>query len=136
MARLAPIVPILLAVVSPVRAETVTITRETCAQLVQHVPDADVAYKPGGVDSTGAPVAPADLPGSPQITVPQEFSIPITVDLGQRLGFPADPNSFQSKAEIGVITYKDGQVFFNGQPLQDPDAAALSAACQKVMNRR
>src|SRR5579875_3340460 len=81
----------------------------------------------------GNPVPPADVQGSPTIVVPQEFSIPITVDLGKRLGIPVDPNDFQSNADIGTLTYKDGQVYFNGQPLQDSDEAALARACQQVM---
>jgi hypothetical protein len=116
-------------------AQTITATRETCADLVEHVPSADVAYQPG-IDVAGQPVAPADLPGSPTIQVPEEFSIPITVDLGRRLGIPSNPNNFRAKADIGVVSYKDGKAFFNGQPLQDPDAAALADACRKIMAGR
>lgn len=116
----------------PARADTVVVTRQTCDQLVQHVPDADVPYQPG-VDVNGRPVAPADLPGNAQIKIPETFEIPITVDLGQRLGIPSDPKRFRAKAQIGTVTYRDGQAYLNGQPLHDPDAAALSRACQKIM---
>jgi len=130
--RLPAIAALLLLTALPARADTVGISRETCAELVQHVPGSDVEYRPG-VDVNGDKVAPADMPENAQITVPREFSIPITVDLGKRLGIPRNPNSFQSNAEIGVLSYKDGQLFFNGQPLQNPDEAALSQACQRLM---
>lgn len=131
---LLPLIACFLAAVMPAIAQTVTVTRQTCADLVEQVPDADVEYKPG-VDVNGDAVAPADLPGTPQIIVPQEFSIPITVNLGKRLGIPSTPNNFKAEAQIGVVTYKNGKAYFNGQPLQDPEAEALSKLCQQVMKR-
>jgi hypothetical protein len=111
-------------------AQTVTIKAVDCAQLVQHVPATDVAYKPG-VDVHGREVAPADLGGGVTIDVPKEFSIPITVDLQKRLGIPVDPNQFQTQNfTVGTVTWRDGQGFFNGQPLQSAESARLAALCQ------
>ena len=114
------------------QAQQVTITERDCARLVQHVPDADVAYQPG-VDVNGRPVVPADLPGSPQIQVPESFSIPITVDLASRLGIPPGGDAdFTAEAAIGrVDVLADGRAFFNGQPLQDEAARQLSLLCQE-----
>jgi len=117
------------------QAQTIALTRESCTDLVEHIPGADVTYQPG-IDVNGQPVAPADMPGSPQVQVPDEFSIRITVGLGRRLGIPANPNNFQSEADIGVVSYKDGKAYFNGQPLEDPDAAALAEACRRIMAGR
>jgi|SRR5208282_2920732 len=117
------------------QAQTIALTRESCIDLVEHIPGADVTYQPG-IDVNGQPVAPADMPGSPQVQVPDEFSIRITVGLGRRLGIPANPNNFQSEADIGVVSYKDGKAYFNGQPLEDPDAAALAEACRRIMAGR
>lgn len=117
-------------------AQTVKITESDCSNFVRHVPANDVAYKPG-VDAKGRAVVPADLGGAPQIKVPTEFSIPITVDLQKRLGIPADPNSFQTQNfAIGTVTWKDGRGYFNGQPLQNEDAARLSALCQERLAKR
>ncbi|HYB09816.1 MAG TPA: hypothetical protein VEJ16_09110 [Alphaproteobacteria bacterium] len=130
--RIFLLVTVVLLAAGHASAETIRATRETCASLVEHVPGPDVTYQPG-VDVNGQPVAPADMPGSPQITVPDEFSIEITANLGRRLGIPANPNNFQSKADIGVLSYKDGKAYFNGQPLEDPDAAAFADACRRIM---
>ena len=112
-------------------AQTVTIKAEDCAQFVQHVPVSDVAYKPG-VDVHGRAVAPADLGGSVAIDLPKEFSIPITVDLQKRLGIPVDPNQFQTQNfTVGTVVWRDGQGFFNGQPLQSEESARLAALCQE-----
>lgn len=115
----------------PGRAQTVTVTAADCAQFVRHIPAPDVAYKPG-VDVGGRPVAPADLGGGVQLALPEAFSIPISVDLQQRLGIPADPTQFQTRDfTVGVVTWRDGQGFFNGQPLQTEESARLSALCQE-----
>ncbi|HEX9791510.1 MAG TPA: hypothetical protein VGA60_12680 [Kiloniellales bacterium] len=107
----------------------VTISKADCDRLVEHRPAPDVAYQPG-VDVNGQPVVPADLNGGIQIAVPETIRIPITVDLFNRFGIPANPDSFEAEAEVGVVTYRDGRATFNGQPLQDDAAAELSVLCQ------
>jgi hypothetical protein len=107
----------------------VTISKADCDRLVEHRPAPDVAYQPG-VDVNGLPVVPADLNGGIQIAVPETIRIPITVDLFNRFGIPANPDSFEAEAEVGVVTYRDGRATFNGQPLQDDAAAELSVLCQ------
>ncbi len=118
---------------SPGTAQEITITAQDCARLVEHVPDADATYRPG-VDVRGRPVTPADLPGAPQIQVPESFSIPITVDLASRLGIPAGGDAeFTAEAMIGQVDVTaDGRAFFNGQPLQDEEARQLSILCQRI----
>ena len=114
-------------------AQTVTVRAADCAQLVQHVAASDVAFKPG-VDLQGRFVAPADLGGSVQIDPLTEFSIPVTVDLQKRLNIPVDPNLFQTQNfTVGVVTWKDGKGYFNGQPLQSDQSERLAALCQKQM---
>lgn len=109
----------------------VTITKADCDRLVEHRPAPDVAYQPG-VDVNGQPVVPADLNGGLQLAVPDTIRIPITVDLFNRFGIPANPNSFEAEAVVGEVTYRDGRATFNGQPLQDDAAAELSTLCQKA----
>jgi hypothetical protein len=122
---------------APGRGETITVTAATCAALAAHVPAPDVAYRPG-VDVDGNPVTPADLGGTPEIKVPESFSIAITVEIAHRLGIPAFPDPanpqndiYKPEASIGVVTYTDGRFEFNGQPLEDDAQAALAALCQK-----
>ena len=115
-------------------AQTVNIRASDCAQLVRHVAASDVVFKPG-IDLQGRPVVPADLGGGFQFESPREFAVPITVDLQNRLGIPVDPNSFQTQNfSVGIVTWKDGKGYFNGQPLQSEQSAKLAALCQKQMS--
>lgn len=123
----------------PVLAEegAVAIKRADCARLVKHVPAPDVEYQPG-VDSQGRPVAPADIDGGYQVTLPDTIRIPITVLLQDRFGIPADSTLYKGEAEIGVVEVSlDGErVTFNGQELGTAEARALSAACQEALPRQ
>ncbi|MHA1113003.1 MAG: hypothetical protein ACTSRY_00650 [Alphaproteobacteria bacterium] len=116
------------------QAVTVVVSRADCARLVRHVPAPDVAYRPG-IDVHGRPVAPADLPGTPRIVLPEEFEIKITVDLRARLGLPADPGKYAGEVKVGTVRYRDGRAWFNGQPLEDESQARLSAACAKQLRQ-
>ena len=60
-------------------AEEITVTREDCAGLVIHVPDANVAYQPG-VDANGNQVASADLGGGFIYEAPTDFSFNVTIN--------------------------------------------------------
>ncbi len=140
----APFVLLALAALAPAtaRAETITVTAETCAALAEYLPAPDVAYRPG-VDVNGNPVAPADLGGTPQIEVPQDFTIAITVEIARVLGIPAFPDparpqddTYKPEANIGIVTYKDGRFAFNGQPLQSDAEAALARLCERQARRR
>jgi len=121
--------------VYPANAQTVTIRASDCAQLAQHVAASDVVFQPG-IDLQGRPVVPADLDGGDQLELPGEFSVPITVDLQRSLGIPVDPNHYQTQNfTVGVVVWKDGRGYFNGQPLQNEQSAAMAALCQKQMDR-
>jgi hypothetical protein len=110
---------------------TVRVSEADCARFAAHVPRADVAYKPG-VDADGNKVIPADLGGGINIAAPKNFEIPITLDLQKLLGIPANPNSFQTQNfTVGVVKWENGRATFNGTPLQNEEAAELSALCQQ-----
>lgn len=121
-------------VAAPALAESVPVRvdRDACSKVVTHVPDADVAYQPG-VDVHGRPVAPADLPGSPQID-----SFVITLELNvRRFGIPVPgPRGLDPEVQLGVITVQGNRVYYNGQPLDDPDQQRLAAACRDFLKRR
>ena len=114
-------------------AQTVTIGAADCTQFIQHVPASDVVFVPG-VDLQGRPVVPADLGGAIRLDPPKELSIPISVDLQKSLGIPVDPNLFQSQNfTVGVVVWKNGKGYFNGQPLQNGRSMKHAALCQKRM---
>ena len=111
-------------------AATVIITKADCAALVRHVAEPGVAYEPG-IDVNGRPVVPADLGDTPEIKLPEEIAIAITVDIDKRFNIPPTPDLFRSEAIIGtVIVKRDGRAYFNGQPLTSEESHALAAACQ------
>jgi len=127
---LAPALAFLLAVPAGAQSRdaTLRVTRADCARLVRHAPAPDVAYR-SGVDVQGRPVAPADLPGTPRIALPEEFEIEITVNLQDRLGLPADAGKYAGEVKVGTVRYRDGRAWFNDQPLSDESQARLAAAC-------
>ena len=108
----------------------VAISRADCQQLVRHEPAPGVTYQPG-VDVHGQPVAPADLGGGSQIELPDVIYIPIEVLLQDRFGIPANSVLYQATAEVGVVSVRGNQVYFQDKPLTDPEIAALEAACQQ-----
>lgn len=104
-----------------------------CQTLVQHVPDADVAYQPG-FDVHGKPVAPADLPGQPSIQLPDVIKIPLTLDLAKTLNlkpsaYPFNKFGSGTEAQLGVLTIEGNRVEFNGKPLTDAQQDKLAVLC-------
>jgi hypothetical protein len=115
------------------KAPTITVTRAACKELVSHVPDDDVTYKPG-VDVRGNKVAPADLNGGSNIlnALPKEIEFPVTIDFFEYAGI-AVPNGVSGEQNIGKVSYRNGRVYFNDQPLgDDANNAELIEACRKA----
>lgn len=109
----------------------IIISRNDCARLVAHQPAPDVTYKPG-VDVHGNPVAPADLPDSVQLAVPEDIAIDLTVEVQHRFGIPSNSAMFRPEVRVGTVIVKpDGSATFEGQPLTSPEEQALSELCQK-----
>ncbi len=96
------------------------ISTETCAELVAHEPDADVAFQPG-IGADGEAVLPADIDAAPPITAPDVFVIDVTAPLRGR---------FVSDALVGTVLYDGGRLSFNGQPLGADETAQITAVCR------
>ena len=111
-----------------------SISDEACRRLVRHVPDADVAYKPG-VDVRGNSVAAAELPGTNTLKLPESIQFNLTVDVLSDYGVD-DHSPLRPTGEtiIGVVTFDllSGALTFNGEPLGDLEQAVLAAACRKA----
>ncbi len=112
----------------PASAE-IAISRQDCQRLVNHEPAPDVAYQPG-VDVHGRPVVPADLGGGQQIQLPDVIYIPIEVLIQDKYGIPANSVLYDATALVGVVSVRGNQVYFEDQPLTDPEIAALEQACR------
>ena len=107
----------------------VVVSSKVCAEVVAHVPDAGVAYRPG-VDVNGNPVAPADLPDSASPIAPDNFPIFLTLDLKKEFRVPNTAKLFKLQEVVGLIAVQGDQVFFNGQPIAPGEASLLAAACR------
>jgi hypothetical protein len=113
---------------APASAE-IAISRTDCERLVRHEPAPDVAYQPG-VDVHGRPVVPADLGGGQQIQLPDAIYIPIEVLMQDKYGIPANSVLYDATALVGVVSVRGNQVYFEDQPLTDPEIVALEQACR------
>ncbi len=124
--------------VLPALAAPVEVTPTAkCRVVERHIPDADVAHRPGGDAVAGKPVVPADLDGGGvPITVPQNFEIEIDAPLGQ--GDPAnrdmqDQRLYQPRAKIGRVQVRDLEgdtaLDFNGQPLYRAAPGVAAPEC-------
>jgi len=122
----------------PAWAAVVEVEQTTKCQVIErHVPDADVAYRPGRDIVAGKPVVPADLPGGPdgaaQTVVPQNFDIEIDADLAGSAAGAQDPAPYLPRAKIGKVQVKnlEGETAldFNGQPLYRGASGTASPEC-------
>jgi|GEM_PF-834370 len=117
--------------------------------IVEHVPDADVTYRPG-VDVRGRPVAPADATNWSQFEalVPDTLTFHIAVDpleasrLRTRWGrpLPWDPRTRMgvetTDAILGTVTYDlvRNRFLIDGRPLITGQQDALAWACRQAMS--
>lgn len=111
------------------KAQTITLSADACANAVAHTPAPDVSYTPG-VDANGNAVVTADLPaatGTPQ--PPSTIIIPLQLDLKNALRLPSTSKYTSSDTNLGIIEYKDGKTTFNGQPIDAAAEAQIQAAC-------
>jgi hypothetical protein len=128
--RIAGLIALTLSVAWPAPASAeIAISRADCERLVRHQPAPDVAYQPG-VDVHGRPVVPADLGGGQQIQLPDVIYIPIEVLIEDKYGIPANSVLYDATALVGVVSVRGNQVYFEDQPLTDPEIVALEEACR------
>ena len=128
-----------LAAAAPAWAGRIVVKPDDCAALVAHVPDDDVAYRPG-VDVRGNKVAPADLNQIGRIDYDTDHII-ITIghpliaidgELGDKDRFVAGGGRidvFGADLDVGAVTLRGGEVYFNGRRLTDTQRRAIAEAC-------
>lgn len=110
----------------------IAVTRQDCERLVSYQQAPGVEFQPG-VDAHGRPVAPADLGGGYQIKPPETIIIPIEILIQDRFHIPANSVLWDAKAQVGVVTVKGNQVYYEGQLLGDSETAALQALCREQL---
>jgi hypothetical protein len=101
-----------------------------CRWLVEHRPDASVAYQPD-VNVHGHPVVPVAVAGAFPMSLPSKIAIPVTMDMapflkGLSLG------GLEAKAMIGQVTMGEGGPRFNNQPLAGQSDALVRALCERL----
>ncbi|HEU0117671.1 MAG TPA: hypothetical protein VFR09_03480 [Alphaproteobacteria bacterium] len=107
-----------------------------CRALTKHTPSADTNYQPGTDVVNGKAVAPADVPGSPQMQLPSKIDIPLTLQLTKILNLntsvaPFDKLGAGTEAQIGSLQVEGDKVSYNGQPLSDQQQDNLAVLCMK-----
>lgn len=121
-------------------AETAAVDPALCQALVKHTPSADATYQPG-VDVNGKPVAPADLPGAPQMKLPDRLEIPLTLSLAKVLNlntsqYPYNQLGTGTEAQLGLLTVEGDRVLFNGKPISDTQQDNLAVLCMKAKDAK
>lgn len=123
----------------PVMAQTTpSLDPAFCQKLVQHVPDADVAYRPG-IDVHGKPVVPADLDDGRPPLLPDTLTIPLNAELSRFLGVDTSTFPFntlgRSDINLGMLSLREGKVFLNEKPLTSAQQDNLAVLCLKPTSR-
>jgi hypothetical protein len=103
----------------------VVISPSLCTDLAAAPTVPGAEYKPG-VDATGQPVVPADLPA----TAPPLGPVEIGVDLKRRFGIGADSHLLQHRPSVAVVSVLAGVAYLNGVPLAENERAVMIAACE------
>ena len=122
---------------------TVKLTKAECKWLVEHRPRDDVAYREG-VDVRGRAVVPADLPGAPDLALPEDYVFDIEVrpfDFVERRHLTEDGDIIADALSENATTLnlgtaevtKDGQAFFNGVALHDEAQRTLALGCERAL---
>jgi hypothetical protein len=113
-------------------AAKVTVTKEQCRNVVAHTPDASVAYQPG-VTADGRSVAPADLGGDFTVKPPESITIDIQIDPSK---LPSGAGRYLGESTVGKVEYKNGRVYYNGQPVSSGTSHDVIEACKKLSASR
>jgi len=111
------------------------ISKKDCRLIIEHRPNADVAYKPG-VGRDGKAVTPADLDSNRQVRVPDVVTMDILIPFrvfrpGRRVRGGA-----YLEGNVGSITVdlKTGRASYNGQPLNNAEQEELYRFCRQQKN--
>lgn len=121
-------------VLLPDGTTSVTVDARACRKIGQqaaHRQAPGVEYRPG-VDVRGKPVAPADIGGGYGIELPEEITIPITVNLDGAWRDRAAAGTVTAETLLGVVTIRDGMAFWNGQAIDAEAQADLREACRRL----
>ncbi|MDV7338849.1 hypothetical protein RYZ26_04560 [Terasakiella sp. A23] len=114
--------------IAPAQADeienAVSITEKECRKLIRLNSINGAEYVPG-VDAYGRKVVGADLHGGHKIKIPKEITFDLGIDLAEKYNLG---DGFYGKANLGNVTVKGRNVYWNGKKLgQNENDAALEA---------
>ena len=121
----------------------ILITPRHCLLLSEHIPDADVAYKPG-IDARGRQVVPADIDKRNYLGLGEGgYSFLMTHDALNQVETENNnvnsPNQLtplqEGKIVLGQVTVIDGDVLWNGQSLKQQDKNQIYLLCDEEKRR-
>lgn len=127
----------------PAFAAEIRVDHAACEYVMRHVPDADVAYRPG-VDASGDAVVPPDLNASPvNEDLKRRIVIKLTNQTAKVFGLDLPVVNTgngsvplaEAETEIGYVTLEKGRAFLNGKPLSPASEAGLAALCKRHESR-
>ncbi|MDG1709238.1 MAG: hypothetical protein P8H03_10780 [Emcibacteraceae bacterium] len=120
--------------VMPQAERIILVTPSDCQLLTPHVPDADVEYKPGK-DVRGRDIVPADIGGGDALGLGNNgYSFYMTHDALKESGVAEEyglTGSQEGKIILGQVTVRDGDVFWNGNSLQEADRNSIYMLCNE-----
>ncbi|MDX1922336.1 MAG: hypothetical protein SFW65_04315 [Alphaproteobacteria bacterium] len=120
--------------------QTIRVDASACRYVTKHVPDADVAYKPG-VNVHGKKVVPADVAPPTDYHVEDSLYLRLTLDAAKAFGLKVpkiptvtpgnNPNvpAVTGETVAGYITFKHGKAYLNNQPLDHAGERQLAVLC-------
>lgn len=122
-------------------SQTIRVDTAACRYVTKHIPDADVAYKPG-VDVHGKKVVPADITPPTDYHIEDSMYLRLTLDAAKAFGLKVpniptvkqgnNPNvpAVMSETVAGYITFKHGKAYLNNKPLDDAGQSQLAVLCR------
>ena len=125
------------AAISEAGDHTIAVAASGCSRAAQYKPAAGAAYEPGA-DLQGRPVVPADIQDGRHQAIRDSIAVIVSSDLEERFGIPHDSALLAADAVIGIVEVRlaDGRLTFNGVPLNDREALALSELCRTATGQR
>ncbi|WP_321391517.1 hypothetical protein [Emcibacter sp.] len=117
--------------------QIIVVDHNICRQLVVHVPDTDVEYKPGK-DVRGNKVAPADIEGSQVEIGSPSILFYLVQDLSELTGskIPQDYPGLSQDMILGYVEIREGVAYLNGKPLGPEKNRELLYICRKIKSEK
>jgi hypothetical protein len=110
----------------------VEISEKECRKLIKIQMMNSADYIPG-VDAHGRKVKGADLHSTHQMQLPKEITFDLGIDLADKYDLP---DGVYAKTNLGKITVKGRNTYWNGKKLDGQDNQAVFQECMKQYHEK